>query len=281
VAAADPNVKSAGASNLTLRIASAVVLMPIAFGTAYYGDWPFALFWAIAAIAVLWEWVTLIAGPGQRVLFLTCGSALAIAAVLVWNDRPITALLLVALGALVAAVLAPRQQRAWLGTGVCYAGALLLSAILLRGGEWLGFVALVLLFAIVWTTDIFGYFAGRTFGGPKLMPSVSPKKTWSGAIAGVAGAMIVAVLVATAFGGLNRIAFACLALLLSVLSQAGDLLESSIKRRFGAKDASGLIPGHGGVMDRLDGFWAAALAACVIGVLRGGFADAAGGLLTW
>jgi phosphatidate cytidylyltransferase len=164
---------------------------------------------------------------------------------------------------------------------VCYAGALLLSAVLLRGSDWLGFIALVLLFAVVWTTDIFGYFAGRAFGGPKLMPSVSPKKTWSGAIAGVAGAMVVAMLVAAAFGGLNKIAFACLALLLSVLSQAGDLLESAIKRRFGAKDASGLIPGHGGVMDRLDGFWAAALAACVIGVLRGGFGDAARGLLIW
>jgi phosphatidate cytidylyltransferase len=158
---------------------------------------------------------------------------------------------------------------------------LLLSAVLLRGSDWLGFIALVLLFAVVWTTDIFGYFAGRTFGGPKLMPSVSPKKTWSGAIAGVVGAMIVAVIVAAAFGGLSKVTFACLALVLSVLSQAGDLFESSIKRRFGAKDASGLIPGHGGVMDRLDGFWAAALAACVIGLLRGGFDDTARGLLIW
>jgi phosphatidate cytidylyltransferase len=280
VAATQPNVKSA-ASNLTLRIASAIVLMPLAFGTAYYGDGPFALFWAIAAIAVLWEWITLVAGRGQRVMFLTCGSALAMAAVLVWNGRPITASLLVTLGAIIAAILAPRPHRAWLTAGVCYAGALLLSAVLLRGSDWLGFIALVLLFAVVWTTDIFGYFAGRAFGGPKLMPSVSPKKTWSGAIAGIAGAMIVAMLVAAAFGGLNKIAFACLALLLSVLSQAGDLVESSIKRRFGAKDASGLIPGHGGVMDRLDGFWAAALAACVIGVLRGGFDDVARGLLIW
>lgn len=281
MAATEPNVKTAAASNLTLRIASAIVLMPLAFGTAYYGDWPFALFWAIAAIAVLWEWITLVAGRGQRVMFLTCGSALAMGAVLVWAGRPITASLLVALGAIIAAILAPRPHRTWLTAGVCYAGALLLSAVLLRGSDWLGFIALVLLFAVVWTTDIFGYFAGRTFGGPKLMPSVSPKKTWSGAIAGVAGAMVVAMLVAAAFGGLNKIAFACLALLLSVLSQAGDLLESAIKRRFGAKDASGLIPGHGGVMDRLDGFWAAALAACVVGVLRGGFGDAARGLLIW
>jgi phosphatidate cytidylyltransferase len=274
-------VKSPAVSNLTLRIASAIVLMPLAFGTAYYGDWPFALFWVIAAIAVLWEWIVLVAGRGHRVMFLTCGTALAMAAVLVWNGRPITSFLMLTLGVIAAAILAPRLHRAWLTAGVCYAGALLLSAVLLRGSDWLGFVALVLLFAVVWTTDIFGYFAGRAFGGPKLMPSVSPKKTWSGAIAGVAGAMIVAVLVAAAFGELNKVAFAGLALLLSVLSQAGDLLESSIKRRFGAKDASGLIPGHGGVMDRLDGFWAAALAACMIGVLRGGFDNAAGGLLIW
>lgn len=281
MAATEPTGKSAAVSNLTLRVASAAIMMPLAFGTAYYGDWPFTLFWAIAAIAVLWEWIALVAGHGQRVMFLTCSSALGMAALLVWAGRPITASLLVALGAFAAAILAPRQHRAWLTAGVCYAGALLLSAVLLRGVDWEGFVALVLLFAVVWTTDIFGYFAGRTFGGPKLMPSVSPKKTWSGAIAGVVGAMIVAVIVAAAFGGLSKIAFVCLALVLSMLSQAGDLLESSIKRRFGAKDASGLIPGHGGVMDRLDGFWAAALAACVIGLLRGGFDDAARGLLIW
>ncbi len=281
MAATEPGVKSPAVGNLTLRIASAVVLMPLAFGAAYYGDWPFALFWVIAAIAVLWEWIVLVAGRGYRVLFLTGGSTLAIAAVLLWSGRPITALLMLALGVIAVAILAPRLHRPWLTAGVCYAGALLLSAVLLRGSDWLGFVALVLLFASVWTTDIFGYFAGRAFGGPRLMPSISPKKTWSGAIAGVAGAMIVAMLVATAFGGLSKLVFAGLALLLSVLSQAGDLLESSIKRRFGAKDAGGLIPGHGGVMDRLDGFWAAALAACVIGVLRGGFGDAAGGLLIW
>jgi phosphatidate cytidylyltransferase len=113
------------------------------------------------------------------------------------------------------------------------------------------------------------------------MPSVSPKKTWSGAIAGVIGAMIVAVVVTSLFGDFNKPAIAVLALVLSVLSQSGDLLESHIKRRFGAKDASTLIPGHGGVMDRLDGFWAAALAASLIGLLRGGFDDTARGLLVW
>ena len=113
------------------------------------------------------------------------------------------------------------------------------------------------------------------------MPAVSPKKTWSGAIAGTLGAMIIAVAVASLFGTFNRAAIAILALVLSVFSQSGDLLESWIKRRFGAKDASQLIPGHGGVMDRLDGFWAAALIACLIGLLRGGFDAPARGQLEW
>jgi phosphatidate cytidylyltransferase len=128
---------------------------------------------------------------------------------------------------------------------------------------------------------VFAYFAGRAIGGPKLLPAVSPKKTWSGAVVGAAGAMIAAVLVANLFGSFNRTAIAAIALLLSVVSQLGDLLESWIKRRFGAKDASQLIPGHGGVMDRLDGFWAAALVACLVGLLRGGFDGATRGLLVW
>jgi phosphatidate cytidylyltransferase len=170
---------------------------------------------------------------------------------------------------------------AWIVAGIFYAGVLITAPLVLRQDAELGFLAMVLLFAIVWTTDILGYFAGRAIGGPKLLPEISPKKTWSGALAGAAGAMIVAALVASLFGAFNRTAIAGIALLLSVVSQLGDLLESWIKRRFGAKDASQLIPGHGGVMDRLDGFWAAAFVACLIGLLRGGFDGATRGLLVW
>lgn len=271
----------ASASNLTLRVASTAVMAPLALGAAYLGGWPFALFWAAAAIAVLWEWITLVAGPNNKLMFSACGSALAVAALVAWRGRSITAIFLVGLGALAATIFAPRQQRLWVTAGIAYAGAMLLAPMLLRQGTVYGFQAMIMLFAIVWATDILGYFAGRTFGGPKLMPAISPKKTWSGAIAGTLGAMAIAVTIAFFFRTANLAAIAALALLLSVLAQLGDLLESSIKRHFGAKDASALIPGHGGVMDRLDGFWAAALAGCLIGLMRGGLDDAARGLLVW
>jgi phosphatidate cytidylyltransferase len=221
------------ASNLVLRIVSAAVLAPLAIFAAYLGGWPFALFWALAAIAVLWEWTKLVAGLS------------------------------------------------WIIAGIGYAGVMLAAPMVLRHDAEFGFLAMVLLFAIVWTTDILGYFAGRAIGGPKLLPAISPKKTWSGAIAGTLAAMIVAVVVAAFFGTFNSAALAIVALFLSVVAQLGDLLESWIKRQFGAKDASQLIPGHGGVMDRLDGFWAAALVGCSIGMLRGGFDGAARGLLVW
>jgi phosphatidate cytidylyltransferase len=220
-------------SNLALRVASAVVMAPLALGVAYVGGWPFALFWAAAALAVLWEWTSLVKGP------------------------------------------------LWIVAGILYAGLMFAAPVLLRADAKLGLIAILLLFAIVWGTDILGYFAGRTFGGPKLWPAVSPKKTWSGAIAGTFGAMVVAVLVAALFGSFNQPAIALIALLLSVVAQLGDLLESWVKRQFGAKDASHLIPGHGGVMDRLDGFWAAALLGCLIGLARGGFDAPASGLLVW
>jgi len=225
--------KAASASNLALRIVSAAVLAPLALLAAYFGGWPFAVFWGAAAIAVLWEWTALVKGP------------------------------------------------LWIAAGIGYAGIMLTAPLVLRHDAGRGFLALVLLFAIVWTTDILGYFAGRAIGGPKLLPAVSPKKTWSGAIAGALGAMVVAVLVGGFFGLFDRAALAVIALLLSAVAQLGDLLESWVKRQFGAKDASQLIPGHGGVMDRLDGFWAAALVACSIGLLRGGLDGAARGLLVW
>jgi phosphatidate cytidylyltransferase len=169
----------------------------------------------------------------------------------------------------------------WVASGIVYAAAMFAAPVILRSDPAFGLLAIVLLFAIVWSTDIFGYFAGRAIGGPKLMPAVSPKKTWSGAIAGTLGAMIVAILVAKLFGSFSTVAIAAVALLLSVCAQTGDLFESWIKRKFGVKDSSQLIPGHGGVMDRLDGFWAAAVAGCIIGLLHGGFDAPARGLLVW
>ena len=179
----------------------------------------------------------------------------------------------------------PRGDRArrpaWAAGGVVYAGALLLAPALLRGDPDWGLTALLFLFAIVWTTDIFAYFCGRAIGGPLLWPSVSPKKTWSGAVGGLVGGVAAGVAVAYA-SGIGRLGIVgVMALVLSVLAQAGDLFESAVKRRFGAKDASHLIPGHGGLMDRLDGFLVAALAALLIGMIRQGTAAPARGLLVW
>jgi phosphatidate cytidylyltransferase len=272
---------SATPNNLVLRIVSAAVLAPLALFVAWLGDWPFALFWGAAAIAVLWEWTRLVAGPRHWLMLSSCASAIAVAALVAWRDRPIAGIFLVGLGALAATIFAPRERRFWITAGIGYAGTMLLAPMLLRADMHFGFLAMVLLFAIVWATDVFAYFAGRAIGGPKLAVAISPKKTWAGAIAGALGAMVVAVAVADLFGSVDRGTIAVIALALSVCAQLGDLLESWIKRQFGVKDASRLIPGHGGVMDRLDGFWAAAVAACVVGLLRGGFDNAARGLLVW
>jgi phosphatidate cytidylyltransferase len=224
------------------RIISAAVLAPITWGAAYVGGWPFALFWALAAVAVLWEWIALVTRANRRLTFSSC---------------------------------------VWIVSGISYAGVMAIAPILLRADQDYGMPALMLLLAVVWTTDIAAYFGGRIFGGPKLCPPISPKKTWSGAISGTVGAVIVGVAIIGFFGSFNGVVVAVISLFLSAMAQLGDLLESAIKRRFGTKDASRLIPGHGGFMDRLDSFWAAALAACVLGIARGGFDGAARGLLVW
>ena len=271
------------ASNLAIRIVSALVLAPLAVVTAYVGGVPFVLFWGVAAIAILWEWTTLVAGRDHRLMVSACGSAVAVAALVTCIGRPIAAILLIGLGALASLIFAPRHRRLWVTAGVGYAGVMLMAPSILRSDDTdgFGFVAIILLFAVVWTTDVVGYFAGRAFGGPRLAPTISPKKTWSGAIAGTLGAVVAAVGVACLWGDYNRIAIAFVALVLSVVAQVGDLMESRIKRQFGVKDSSALIPGHGGVMDRLDGFWAAALVGCLVGLARGGLDGAARGLLMW
>ena len=228
--------------DLWLRVASAVVLAPLAVAAAYLGGTWFIGFWLLAAAGILWEWMGLVAA---------------------------------------ARALAGAARAGWIALGALYAGAMLAAPLVIRADATLGFIAMIFLFAAVWATDVAAYFAGRLIGGAKLCPAISPNKTWSGALAGVLAGTVAGVAVAV-FGGIHPIApIVIVSLLLSVAAQLGDLFESALKRRFGVKDASHAIPGHGGLMDRLDGFIAAALAAALIGLARGGIDGAAGGFLLW
>jgi phosphatidate cytidylyltransferase len=157
----------------------------------------------------------------------------------------------------------------WFPAGVPYALLPVLGLTALRGDTAGGLSTIVFLFAVVWATDIFAYFGGRTFGGPKLAPAISPGKTWSGAISGALAGVVAGVLAAAWAGTGNWPFLAIMALVLSVASQMGDLFESHVKRRFGFKDSSAILPGHGGIMDRVDGLIGAAVALYVICVISG------------
>ena len=155
-----------------------------------------------------------------------------------------------------------------------------LALIIIRSDTDIGLVCVFWLFAIVWAGDIAAYFTGRTIGGPKLWRRVSPKKTWSGAIGGLIGAVAVSSLVLWQ-SSVETLVPIVLPIVLSIVAQGGDLAESALKRAYGAKDSSRLIPGHGGVMDRLDGLVTAAVLGAVIGIVRAGVDQTASGLVLW
>jgi phosphatidate cytidylyltransferase len=269
----------AAGSELWRRVASAMVLAPLAIVSAYFGGVAFTTFWGLAAVGVAWEWFGLVSG--FRLLLPISVVTVGGAAVLFTVDGGFSAIAWLVLGAAVAAAAAPRGRRGWTLAAVGSSGAVLAAPVMLRGDAQWGFRAVILLFAVVWTTDVAAYFVGRQVGGPRLWPAVSPKKTWSGALAGMVAAVLAGVGVAKIAGLGDLPAIAALCGGLSVVGQAGDLLESAVKRRFGTKDASRLIPGHGGLMDRLDGFVAAAVVGTLIGLLRGGADAPARGLLLW
>jgi phosphatidate cytidylyltransferase len=283
VAGTDHPLRAVGSrgGELVLRVCSALVLVPIAIGTAYLGGWPFAVFWGLAAMGVLWEWISLVARSDHRTVLMTGGASLALAVALVATGHLLAAVIVLAISTLGVAALAPAKWRTWIAAGVPYAGALGVAPVALRSDSEDGFLAVIFLFAIVWTTDVVAYFSGRAIGGPKLMAQVSPKKTWSGAIGGTVAAVIVAFVLAKMMALSGLFAIAMLAVVLSICAQGGDLFESFLKRRFGAKDSGHLIPGHGGLMDRLDGFITASVVAALIGLLRGGFEAPGRGLLVW
>src|SRR5262249_19158412 len=173
-----------------------------------------------------------------------------------------------------------QEARAWAPAGMLYAASALLASVLIRQDQEYGFEALLFVLLIVWITDIGGYFAGRGIGGPKLWVRVSPNKTWAGAIGSTLGSLIVAVVFAWWIHA-EFLSLAVLGVVLSVIAQFGDLFESAVKRHFGVKDSSHVIPGHGGLLDRLDGFVAAIVLAGIFGFLRYGADGVGRGLMVW
>ena len=267
-------------SNLQIRVISAVVLGIAVLGVTWFGGLPFRLLAALIAGAIFYEWVHMTRPEGGgRLGFMPEVLMLVFMGVLVAG---LPALSVAGILALLVAILAigvsMRGAGQWDVAGLVYAGLSGFSLAFLRDGGWSGLAAVLFLFAVVWATDIFAYFVGRAVGGPKLAPAISPGKTQSGALGGAIFGVVAGVLVAMVLGLPNLIVLGLVALALSVVSQVGDLFESWVKRRHGAKDSSAIIPGHGGVMDRVDGLVAAALALYLIGWMTGSADHPAQGL---
>ena len=260
-------------SELTKRIISAVILAPIVIFMAWLGGIFFGIMMAVIAVLMYWEWTVM---TQQSILLprdifaVLCVLALVIAEYVGGTTMPILfSFLAIVIGLIV--IVTVKHKLGWTIAGIGVGSSLATCLIYLRGIEASGLGLLFFLCFSVWAADIFAYIVGRTVGGPKLMPRVSPKKTWSGFLGGAAGAVIVGALVASYLFEGNTVLFAGLAFLTALAAQVGDLLESYIKRRFNVKDSSNLIPGHGGILDRVDGlvFSAYVFVACyVLGVAQ-------------
>jgi phosphatidate cytidylyltransferase len=269
-------------ADLLPRVLSAIVLMAVALVSVWQGGLVFDLIWLGAALAVGCEWQNLIAAPNPRLRFFLVALGLVASAYFAGKAWFGTACSLLGGCGLALALAAGPGRRIWAFAGIIYAGLLLVSAAVLHGSAEYGARSIVWLFATVWGTDVFAYFGGHLIGGAKFWPKISPSKTWSGTLAGVfAGASLGAVTGAYSLGDPWRVlpVFA-LGLAAAAVSQGGDIFESWVKRRFGTKDSSVLIPGHGGFMDRLDGFIAAAVFAALFGSARG-LDSVAAGLFDW
>jgi phosphatidate cytidylyltransferase len=269
-------------SNLQLRVISALVMAVVVLGLTWLGGLPFRMLSAAIAAAIFFEWCAMARTAANAAFQWLVGAFLAAVLLALVAGYSAPVVLMVMGLALIAAlgVGLLRGQGTWPGAGLAYAGLSALSIAFLRGSDNAGLMAILFLFAVVWATDILAYFVGRAIGGPKLAPSISPGKTWSGAIGGTLGGMAAGLVVASITGSASMALLVGVALLLSVVSQIGDLFESWIKRRHGVKDSGRLIPGHGGVMDRVDGLVVAGFALYLICVALGGIEHPAQGLFS-
>jgi phosphatidate cytidylyltransferase len=276
-----------GLRALKLRILSALVLAPVAIGAVWFG-WPFLpLLIAAAAVVMAWEWSRLCqvgrsdaaaSGTTPGVFAATPSGLVLVAAVLAAVAAATFAatgvgIALSVVGAAIVCFLAKRERDAhpiWLASGALWIALPCVLLLWLAQLDGAGRATLLWILAIVWATDIGAYGFGSRIGGPRLAPRWSPRKTWAGLLGGVFCAALVGWAAAWLLGGSTVLPLVMLSAGLAIVGQFGDLAESVAKRRFGVKDSSDLIPGHGGLLDRLDGLLAVIPAVALLTVLRGG-----------
>jgi phosphatidate cytidylyltransferase len=223
---------------------------------------------AIVALFVSWEWGRMVRGVAADLAFFIHAIAVTAAIVLALAGYAALGAAVLLTGAIILVPLVFGHGARLSALGVFYVGLPAISLLWLRSDEPYGFAAVLLVFAIVWCSDIGAFAAGRLIGGPKLWPRISPNKTWAGLIGGIAAGTSAAALVAVLFvTAASPARLALTGLGLSLVAQMGDLAESALKRLFGRKDASDLIPGHGGFMDRMDSIVAVAVAAGLLALV--------------
>lgn len=254
-------------SDFKSRVIVGVVLIALALALLWLGGWWFTALVAAGTLLIFAEWAVMhgihrtwrLAG-----LVMLAGVCVAAASgyVLVAMASLVAAALVVGLLVTVARL----DQARWMAGGLLYAGLPAIALIWLRMQPQ-GFGLVLWVLTLVWATDIFAYFAGRSIGGPKIAPKISPKKTWAGLAGGVVGAMIVGGGIGD-WVGFPAPLFATLSGALAVVAQAGDFLESWLKRRVGVKDSGTLLPGHGGIMDRVDGLVPVAVIVAAVLILK-------------
>jgi phosphatidate cytidylyltransferase len=266
-------------TDLGVRAASAVLLIPAVLLDIWLGGIWFQLFMVLLGVLMAHEWANIVHERSSTQFALHAAAAMC-AGFLPQEIGVLSTLSTIAgltVIGLVANALRDRDKTIFAYVGVPYVALPVLALVLLRQHEQLGVHAIMML--VVWATDTFAYFAGRIIGGPKLAPKLSPKKTWAGLGGGMAGAALISGIYA-AFFLPGWLGLALVAMALAVIAQLGDIFESALKRTYGVKDSGTLIPGHGGVLDRVDGLVAAAVVALIIGFARHSSAFSEG-LLLW
>jgi phosphatidate cytidylyltransferase len=270
-----PGAPSWVSRELQQRVVSGAAVAALGLAVLVWGPAPFAILLAVIAAAMSWEWSRIVRGDGSDAAAVVHIATSVAAAGLAAFGMAGLALAAVCVGAITVAALAAGSGRIALsGAGVFYTGLPVVALEWLRGDGSLGLPAVLFILLAVAATDTAAYFTGRTLGGPKLWPAVSPNKTWSGLAGGVTAAALTGVLFPHITGSGWSSWLAGLGLFLGLVAQGGDLAESALKRHFGLKDASNLIPGHGGFMDRMDGIVTASVAAALIALASEAYAPA-------